>query len=196
MTDVIEATVVETGAVGFRPKLSSIQSRGKSSPYLTVKQRVLWFRADHPEGSIETELVEHEAGAYALIKCTVSFLIPNPDEPAFFTVTCTGYGSETRADFGDYLEKAETKAVGRALAHAGYGTEALDEGVPVDAAPPDRSSLPPAMTSGGASINQQKQILNLSQVLGIVNDIDLASVTADDAQVRIDELRARLAKRG
>lgn len=34
----------------------------------------------------------------------------------------TGWGSETPADFGDYIEKAETKAVGRALANAGFGT--------------------------------------------------------------------------
>ena len=43
----------------------------------------------------------------------------------------SGYGSESVKDFGDYLEKAETKAVGRALAMLGYGTQfapELDEG--------------------------------------------------------------------
>ncbi len=39
----------------------------------------------------------------------------------------TGYGSEAQADFADYIEKAETKAIGRALAALGYGTQfALD----------------------------------------------------------------------
>jgi hypothetical protein len=34
-----------------------------------------------------------------------------------------GYGSETAKDFGDYLEKAQTKSLGRALAALGYGTQ-------------------------------------------------------------------------
>ncbi len=39
----------------------------------------------------------------------------------------TGYGSEAQGDFADYIEKAETKAIGRALAALGYGTQfALD----------------------------------------------------------------------
>lgn len=46
-------------------------------------------------------------------------------------IISTGYGSETLSDFRDYFEKAETKAIGRALAALGYGTLfalELDEG--------------------------------------------------------------------
>ena len=45
----------------------------------------------------------------------------------------SGYGSESKADFADYIEKAETKAIGRALAALGYGTQfALDFDVTTD----------------------------------------------------------------
>jgi hypothetical protein len=47
----------------------------------------------------------------------------------------TGHGSETQQDFPDFFEKAETKAIGRALAIAGYGTDTaadLDDGEPLD----------------------------------------------------------------
>jgi hypothetical protein len=39
----------------------------------------------------------------------------------------TGWGHETAADFEDYLEKAETKALGRALAALGYGTQFCED---------------------------------------------------------------------
>jgi hypothetical protein len=37
--------------------------------------------------------------------------------------SATGWGSESAGDFRDYLEKAETKAIGRALAALGFGTQ-------------------------------------------------------------------------
>ena len=56
----------------------------------------------------------------------------------------SAHGSETKRDFGDYFEKAETKAVGRALAYAGYGTqyvgEELDEGERIVDSPVERSA--------------------------------------------------------
>src|SRR5262252_29842 len=39
----------------------------------------------------------------------------------------TGEGSETRADFGDYYEKAATKSLGRALAGLSFGTQFAPE---------------------------------------------------------------------
>ena len=37
--------------------------------------------------------------------------------------SATGWGSETSQDFADYIEAAETKALGRALAALGFGTQ-------------------------------------------------------------------------
>ncbi|MFN3485591.1 MAG: dihydroxy-acid dehydratase, partial [Planctomycetota bacterium] len=65
------------------------------------------------DGEIETELVEHRNGV-AVFRARVR--IPGGG-------SATGWGSETLDDFQDYLEKAETKALGRALAALGYGTQ-------------------------------------------------------------------------
>lgn len=81
--------------------------------YLEVKWRLVWLRSEHPDAAIETELVSHhnnEAVFRALVK------LPEGG-------SATGWGSEDRQGFGDYLEKAETKAIGRALAALGYGTQ-------------------------------------------------------------------------
>src|SRR4051794_22145371 len=84
----------------------------KGKDYLEVKYRLVWFRSEHPKGSIRTKLVERVTGA-ALMRAAVY--------DGDGVLLATGYGSETSSDFGDYLEKAETKAIGRALGAAGYG---------------------------------------------------------------------------
>jgi hypothetical protein len=85
--------------------------------YLEVKWRLLWLRTEHPEALISTELVKHEAGL-ALFRARVS--LPEGGE-------ATGWGSETSSDFSDYIEAAETKALGRALAALGYGTQFCED---------------------------------------------------------------------
>lgn len=85
--------------------------------YLEVKWRLLWLRTQHPDAVIETELVKHGAGL-ALFRAKVA--IPGGG-------TATGWGSETADDFGDFIEKAETKALGRALAALGYGTQFCED---------------------------------------------------------------------
>jgi hypothetical protein len=87
--------------------------------YLEVKWRLLWLRTEHPDAVISTELVEHRpAEGMAVFKATVR--LPNGGES-------TGWGQETIQDFRDYLEKAETKALGRALAALGYGTQFCED---------------------------------------------------------------------
>lgn len=85
--------------------------------YLEVKWRLLWLRTEHPEAVVETELVKHETGL-ALFRARVT--VPGGG-------TATGWGSETAEDFGDFIEKAETKALGRALAALGYGTQFCED---------------------------------------------------------------------
>ncbi|HTE87202.1 MAG TPA: hypothetical protein VK821_21030 [Dehalococcoidia bacterium] len=85
--------------------------------YLEVKWRLLWLRTDHPEAAIETELVSHQEGM-AVFRARVT--IPAGG-------SATGWGHETAAGFEDYLEKAETKALGRALAALGYGTQFCED---------------------------------------------------------------------
>lgn len=81
--------------------------------YLEVKWRLVWLRSLHPEAQIETELMEHRNNM-AVFRAKV--VLPSG-------ASATGWGSEGTSDFGDYLEKAETKALGRALAALGFGTQ-------------------------------------------------------------------------
>ncbi len=83
--------------------------------YLEVKWRLLWLRSEHPDARMTTEIVQHnEEGGFALFRAEVE--IPGGGK-------ATGWGSETVRDFHDYIEAAETKALGRALAALGYGTQ-------------------------------------------------------------------------
>jgi hypothetical protein len=83
--------------------------------FLEVKWRLCWFRDRYPHGVITTEeiCVDLDRG-YARYKATVA------DGQGG---TATGYGTETAADFADYVERAETRALGRALAALGIGTQ-------------------------------------------------------------------------
>lgn len=89
--------------------------RGKE--YLEVKWRLLWLRTEHQDAVVETELMKHEEGL-ALFRARVT--LPGG-------ASATGWGSETPDDFGDFIEKAETKALGRALAALGFGTQFCED---------------------------------------------------------------------
>lgn len=110
---------VAAGKRPFDPSRHLRQLRGRSGTdgYLDVKWRLVWLRSEHPDAVITTEHVTITSDL-AVFKCSVS--IPGGG-------SASGYGSETAGDFGDFLEKAETKAVGRALIALGYGT-VLSEG--------------------------------------------------------------------
>ena len=89
----------------------------KGRDYLEVKWRLLWLRTEHPDAHIETELFRLAEG-FAVFKAQVSI----PDAGS-----ATGWGSEEAEDFPDFLEKAETKALGRALAALGFGTQFTED---------------------------------------------------------------------
>lgn len=100
-----------------RPYLRRIRVRGAEVEYLDVKWRLVWLRSDHPDAHVITDLVSNDDHV-AVFRAEV--ILPNGGR-------ATGYGSEAQTDFADYIEKAETKAIGRALAALGYGTQfALD----------------------------------------------------------------------
>jgi hypothetical protein len=102
---------------GFDASRYVVKLRGKE--YLEVKWRLLWLRTQHPDAAIETELVNHDADRQmAIFRAKVS--IPNGG-------SASGWGQEEAADFADYLEKAETKALGRALAALGFGTQFTED---------------------------------------------------------------------
>jgi hypothetical protein len=81
--------------------------------YLPVAARIAWFRKDHPYWGIVTE-IEHLADKAFVMKATI--------KDSLGDVIATARKKETEAGFPDYVEKAETGAIGRALAMCGYGT--------------------------------------------------------------------------
>lgn len=95
----------------------------KGKDYLEVKWRIVWFREEHPNWSIETEAV-HRGVSDAIFRATI-----RDDQGRILAVS---HKSETKQGFEDFIEKAETGAIGRALALCGYGTQFcaddLDEG--------------------------------------------------------------------
>lgn len=95
----------------FEPSKYLTQLSGKD--YLEVKWRLLWLRTEHPDAVIETEMASND-GSTAVFRARVT--LPSGGG-------ATGWGSESYQDFGDYIEKAETKALGRALAALGFGTQ-------------------------------------------------------------------------
>lgn len=119
--------------------------------YLTVQWRLVWLRAVHPLAQIETQLVR-VGDAGAIFRATITLppdhvrLVSQEDgtiEARAWSASATGYGSETADDFPDYLEKAETKAIGRALAALGFGTQFAQEfGEPIADAPAARPARP------------------------------------------------------
>lgn len=113
-------------------ELPLLNLRGRE--YLEVKYRLVWFREEHPDWTIETDLLsvtENSAYARAAIKDEKGRLI------------ATSHKFESKKGFPDFIEKAETGAIGRALALIGYGTQfcadELDEGERIVDAPVEKS---------------------------------------------------------
>lgn len=103
--------MTDNGKTSFDP--TAHLTRLKGNDYLEVKWRLVWLRDKHPAAQIETTLHTFDE-QMAVFQARIDI----PDGGS-----ATGWGSETRSDFPDYLEKAETKAIGRALAALGFGTQ-------------------------------------------------------------------------
>jgi hypothetical protein len=101
----------------------------KGKPYMQVAHRIVWFNEDTEGGafSIETENLTLSEDR-AVIKATVKVF----DSSNRLIKQGVGTKSESKKDFADFIEKAETGAIGRAITMLGYGTAYaladLDEG--------------------------------------------------------------------
>ena len=111
------------GKHNFDPHKYLIKVTGKD--YLEVKFRLHWFRLEHAAWDIRTELVhlDLEKGI-ALVRADIF------DEKG--NHKSSGLNMESKKTFEEYVMKAETGAIGRALAALGYGTLQtfdLEEGI-------------------------------------------------------------------
>jgi hypothetical protein len=96
--------------------------------YLDVKWRLLKMRTEHPDWAIRTAVVQLDLEKEAcLARCEIVVPIALPARGVQEYVLASDYGFETKAGFGDYIQKAITNAIGRALATAGYGTQFATE---------------------------------------------------------------------
>lgn len=123
-------------------ELQIIQLKGKD--YLQVAQRLVWFREEHPDWTITTEAVALD-DKHAIFKAWI--------QDTSGRTIATAHKREDQAHFGDCMEKAETGAIGRALAYCGYGTQfcadELDEAerivdAPIEAKAPPKAAKPAA----------------------------------------------------
>jgi hypothetical protein len=129
----------------FNPNehLMQIKNKNGNSDYLPVQWRLVWFREKFPHGTIDTEEIVIdldricEAEVYAWnndARRSEKVMKQAPGYARFRAIVTDGQGGRATAtktergvDFPDYAEKAETGAVGRALAMLGYGTQFADE---------------------------------------------------------------------
>ncbi|MCW3061489.1 MAG: hypothetical protein JWQ02_3310, partial [Capsulimonas sp.] len=103
----------------FDPNRHLIKVQGGRS-YLPVSARLIWFRSEHPDWGIETEPITIDSDKnYAIFRARIY--------NAEGRLMAMGTKKEDIKGFGDYIEKAETGAVGRALALCGYGTQFAPE---------------------------------------------------------------------
>lgn len=125
-----------------REKLRDGSFKMTEHDYLEVKWRLVMFREQYPHGSITTEevCVDLERG-YARYKATAC------DGKGGVG---TGYGTETQTDFSDYCERAETRALGRALAVLGFGTQFVGQDLTEGPHVADTPGRMPERVAGGA----------------------------------------------
>ncbi len=126
----------------------------KGKEYLQVAHRLVWFREVHPTGIIKTQMLAMQGEGkdeYAVFKTEV-FVNGG--------LVSTAHKKETRGGFDDFIEKAETGSIGRALALAGFGTQfsadELDEkdrlaDSPVEVIAKTGPAIVPDLTAGTTS---------------------------------------------
>ena len=147
----------------FNPKDHVMDMRGKD--YLEVKWRLVWFREEYPTGRIETEVVQHDP---VLMKATV-----------FTDLGCTlasGYGTAKMQGVAKSrpYEGAETAAIGRALAHAGFGSQFTgeDEGENLADSPVERTQ-PPKKAAAPTTVTASQKMFK-SEIKQAIVDKGLA----------------------
>jgi hypothetical protein len=128
-------------AAPFNPAdhLIHLKGRNGSADYLPVQWRLVWFREVCPQGTIDTEELEvdpdremeEEVEVWNEETHSNEKIIKRAKGYARYKAIvtdgkggrATGTKTEKAVSFPDYVEKAETGAIGRALAALGYGTQ-------------------------------------------------------------------------
>lgn len=103
----------------------------KGKEYLDVAYRIQWFREEHPDWSISTKCEVNLEKKTCLSFCEIR------DDKG--KLVSTAHKFEFSGSFAFFVEKAETGAIGRALALCGYGTQFTNEFDHEDPSDPNNS---------------------------------------------------------
>ena len=119
--------------------------------YLDVKYRKLWFRLVHPAGKVISSIV-NLTETMAIVEARV-YLDKGDSGDNYIANSFSQKFRSQDPQFGDkFLELAETAAVGRALADAGFGLQFADVGEGNDPAQVDAGI--PVSSTGNQTQNQ------------------------------------------
>ena len=137
---------------GFDPrKLLRIipdEKTGEAQYYLDVKFRKLWFRLMHPKGKIAKKIIQL-TDSMAAIEARVYLDVNDPEE--HFVASAFAQRVMDGSTLGaKFLELAETAAVGRALADAGFGVQFCDVTEGSDPAIVDAGVKAPVANAGAS----------------------------------------------
>lgn len=163
----------------------------KGKDYLMVAYRLQWFNETEHSFEIDTNfllLTDEQTVARANVR------VLNKEGKLVKQASATK--RETKKDFPDHTEKAETSAVGRALAMLGYGTQFavsdLDEGtrladspvvvVPNDAYKPHPVETTEAKPAAVASFKKNTFKKPAAQTAAPVNPGQVAVTTNSDSE--------------
>ena len=204
---------MNTEGKAFNPSdhLMNIGTDKKPRMYLETKCRLVWLREQHPEATIETEIIhldldrevtaevfewdeqlrksvkvtKHGQGL-VIMKATVK--LPNG-------AIGTGTKMQNGAEFAEWLEKCETGCIGRALSSLGYGTAATDEMSEADGhvidSPVDRK---PSYDPDAPATQQQLDTIDrLRAQLGMHSLASTDGLTFGDCAAMLKDLNQRLA---
>ncbi|MDO4274102.1 MAG: hypothetical protein Q4D16_10555 [Eubacteriales bacterium] len=150
-----EAVAALNYVEGFNPLelARKILNEGQEEQlYLDVKYRKLWFRLIHPQGKIASYIVNFTENM-ALVEARI-YLDRNDSPDNYIASSFSQKFRSTDPQFGDkFLETAQTAAIGRALADAGFGLQFADVGEEND----------PAQVDAGITVSQNYQEQNIQQ---------------------------------
>ena len=138
------------GGKSAMPDLRPYMINLKGKQYLTVAGRLVWFNAVNADGHIGIEThfdVLDLDKKIAVCTCTLR-------DRRDGTILAQATKMEDAKGFGDFAEKAQTGALGRALALIGIGTQFVgadfDEGERIVDAPQAKRAAPHACENGGS----------------------------------------------
>jgi len=163
----------------------------KGKKYLVVAARLVWFREERPEWSITTEIIQ-TTDTHSIVKASIL------DTKNCYMIA-TAHKREDLKHFVDHLEKAETGAIGRALALCGYGTQfapELDEGDRIVDSPVSfvKSPVKPAIKVNDSTfpsgIYKGKDIAGINPKTLVEYFFKINKLSSDG--VKIDELDATI----